>query len=187
MPAPPADTRDVALPAVGGDEDLPPVVATGGLARLHGSLGFDGSGVEGATVRLERWVGDRSAWIETTTGPGGGWSADALLGGRWVIRAWKGDRLVLPTASAVFLTEDEDREIHLAMEQIRPSGGTDEAEGDDAAAQVEGGDAGDADGNGDTDDRDTDDVAGTDPGSGAPVTEDASTEDASADDEAGRP
>jgi hypothetical protein len=117
--APRPDTRDVQLTPVTGPTPVPePLEIYGGDATLSGSFGYDGEPVAGATVQLERWVDGRMTSVELTTGPGGGWQASGIHGGRYVIRAWKGTRLVLAQASAVFIAEDEARAVHLAMTEV---------------------------------------------------------------------
>jgi hypothetical protein len=129
------DTRSVVLAPVEGPSTTEPAVEIlGGEASLSGSLVFLGEPVEGATVRLERWVGGHSAAIELTTGGGGGWLAEGIQGGRYVIRAWKGTSLTLAQASAVFLAEDEEREIHLPLVSvIVPEDDEDDDDEDDDA------------------------------------------------------
>jgi hypothetical protein len=141
------DTRGVELTPVTGPRPTTTVALAieGGAATLSGSLGYLGGPVEGATVRLERWVDGRSTAIELTTGPGGGWMAEGIEGGRYVIRAWKGTRLTLEQASAVFIAEDEVREVHLAMVELAPPPPEDDEDEDSD------------DEDGDDDDEDSDD------------------------------
>jgi hypothetical protein len=167
QPAP--DTRGVDLVVVGGATAPPdPVEITGGDAALSGSLAFAGEPVEGATVRLERRVGGRTATMELTTNASGSWRAEDIQGGRYVIRAWLGDRLALPRAAGVFLAEDEDRQVHLAMVEIAPPPPADAPDDDDAddadtdaddEADADDADAGEVDD--DADDDAADDASGT--------------------------
>jgi hypothetical protein len=128
------DTRDVALTPVTGPPPVPagpPLEIYGGAATLSGSLGYDGEPVADATVHLERWVDGNVTAVELTTGPGGGWQASGIHGGRYVIRAWKGTRLVLAQASAVFIADDEARAVHLAMTEVVVPDDNDDDKGDD--------------------------------------------------------
>jgi hypothetical protein len=151
--APLPDTRGVELTPVTGPRPTTaglPLEVYGGEAALSGSLAYSGEPVEGATVHLERWVDGQVTAVELTTGPGGGWAAPGIHGGRYVIRAWKGTRLVLPHASAVFIAEDEERAVHLAMtEVVVPD---DDEEDDDEEDDDEDDDHEDDDESGDEDD-----------------------------------
>jgi hypothetical protein len=169
-PPPQPDTRGVELPVLTGPAPTvvgEPLEIYGGDAELSGSLGYGGEPVEGATVRLERWVDGTSTFVELTTGPGGGWLARDIHGGRYVIRAWKGSRLVLEQASAVFIADDEERAVHLAMAEVyvpEPEDDEDEDSDEDEDEDSEDEDSGDEDEDGGEDedsgeDEDTDTTA----------------------------
>jgi hypothetical protein len=74
--APPGtDFSGVSLAPVEGREPAPVVEITGGMATLGGIVTGPDGPVGGATVRLERFVGDASAKLDITTNPDGSWKA----------------------------------------------------------------------------------------------------------------
>lgn len=74
--APPgSDFSGVALAPVEGKTPSVPVQITGGPATLGGVVTGPDGPVGGATVRLERFVGDASAKLDITTNADGSWKA----------------------------------------------------------------------------------------------------------------
>lgn len=116
----PIDTREVELASVQGAPTAEVVEIQGGEAGLEGSVSRGGEPVEGATVQLQRWAGGTSTSIEVLTGPGGYWAAPEIKGGRYMVRAWKEPKFALAQAEALFLGEDEQRELHLALVEVAP-------------------------------------------------------------------
>lgn len=106
------DTRTVILqPVIGRYRPPPPpeeptLPVVGGKARLSGIVvGPDGP-VDGATVRLERFVGEQWGEHDVTTDADGEWEAFELFGGRYRVRAWLKPSLATVEPQATFLKDD---------------------------------------------------------------------------------
>lgn len=119
-PAPPPTTALpggalAALAAVEGTttSTVPPNV---GRARLSGVVTGPQGPVPGATVRLERVLGDATQALDVTTGPDGRYEAGGIGGGRYRVRAFLPPTLAQPTGQVLFLRADEDRPLDLAVE-----------------------------------------------------------------------
>ena len=123
IPMPPgyvvADTRGVpllGLPEVPG-ADQPPLEVLGGDASIAGRVLLpDGKAVEGAVVRLERFVGERGGYIDVVTDEDGIYQADDLYGGHYRVRAWQEPNLATVAPQTTFLDSDGALEIDLAVE-----------------------------------------------------------------------
>jgi hypothetical protein len=76
-----------------GRPRIPPVEVFGGKASLRGTVAGPDGPVPDATVRLERFVGDRSGTAQVTTDEAGRWTAPDVHGGRYRIRAWWGGNI----------------------------------------------------------------------------------------------
>ena len=115
------DTRGVRLSSVVGRprSGPPPLPVYGGRASLGGVVvGPDGP-VEGATVRIERWVGDRSGSVQVATGGGGRFGARGLLGGRYRVRAWLPPSLTATRSEVTFLAADgSDTDLRVTLERF---------------------------------------------------------------------
>lgn len=131
------------------------VATTGGAAVIAGRVD-DGSGrpLPGATVRLTRWVGDRSGSLTVTTGEDGGFTADGLLGGLWSATAWRPPDFLRSPAATAFLAADARQTFSLrtptaeaprlalavlgpAADQPRPDDAPDAVAGPSSAFDVE--------------------------------------------------
>jgi hypothetical protein len=102
------DTRGVRLSAVvarprGG---VPPLPVYGGQASIGGVVEGPDGPVAGATVKIERWVGERSGSVNVTAGDGGRFSARGLLGGRYRVRAWLEPNLTATQSEVLFLAAE---------------------------------------------------------------------------------
>ena len=119
------DTRNVALPPVVGkpqgepDRSVPRLAVRGGGASLRGTVfGPDGP-VEGAVVRIERFVGDDFGREDVSTNGEGRWEASGLLGGRYKVRAWARPDLATIEPQAAFLAnEDGAATLDMAVERF---------------------------------------------------------------------
>jgi hypothetical protein len=107
------DTRTVMLPPVEGrpkeevDHSKPLLPVRGGEATLRGTVfGPDGP-LEGATVRLERFVGDDFGREDIATNGDGRWEAKGLIGGRYKVRAWARPDLATVEPQAAFVANKE--------------------------------------------------------------------------------
>lgn len=92
------------------------VALTPGEARLQGVVIARDGLVPGATVLIERLVGDGVASATVTTGSDGKWSAVGILGGRYRVRAWRAPDLALTTPLSFFLENKESRDTDLRLE-----------------------------------------------------------------------
>jgi hypothetical protein len=137
------DTRAVVIPAVPSrpqpeiDRSVPRLPVRGGSASLEGTVfGPDGP-VEGAVVRIERFVGDDFGREDITTNREGRWSVDGLLGGRYRVRAWARPDLATVEPQATFLADEdgsatldipverhEGEQLQGALEVAEPAVGT---------------------------------------------------------------
>lgn len=122
MPVPvgfvPADTRNVVLPvARSSGVGEPPLPVRGGQAQLSGTVfGPDGP-VEGATVRIERFIGFRSGRVDITTGRGGRFVIGDLLGGKFRVRAWSRPDLATVEPQTIYLTAEGNGTLDLTAER----------------------------------------------------------------------
>jgi hypothetical protein len=81
------DTRGVVIPPVLGkrkevDHTEPVLPVVGGTSRIRGLVTGPDGPVEGATVRLERFVGEDFGRLDVTTNKDGIYEAQGIFGGR---------------------------------------------------------------------------------------------------------
>lgn len=109
------DTRGVVLaPLPGGDGPQAPVKVYGGDAVLTGEVRGPG-GSAGAVVRIERFVGVRSAVEEVTVADDGTWRARRLLGGRYRVRAYRSPDLAMLSSAVFFLPDGDEHRLDLEL------------------------------------------------------------------------
>lgn len=119
------DTRAVVLPPVLGrsqgeiDRSQPRLPVRGGGASLRGTVvGPDGP-VDGAIVRIERFVGDDFGREDVATDPDGTWEASDLLGGRYRVRAWARPALATVEPQAAFVSnKDGSATLDMTVERF---------------------------------------------------------------------
>ncbi len=128
LPAPPTtgpttsstarpDLSGVALAGVPGATTTTVPVGPG-EATLQGIVtGPDGL-VPGATVLVERLVGDGVGGVAVAAGPDGRWTAPQILGGRYRVRAWRAPDLALTTPASFFLESKETRDVEVRVERF---------------------------------------------------------------------
>ena len=114
----PADTRGVALPVAKSNPVAPPPLPVrGGEAQLSGTVfGPDGP-VEGAVVRIERFIGFRTGHVDITTGKGGRYVVDDLLGGKLRVRAWSRPDLATVEPQTIYLIAQGNGALDLTVER----------------------------------------------------------------------
>ena len=112
------DHSTVPLSPVEGTTTTAPVTVGPGPATLAGRVDGPEGPVEGATVRLERLVGDAVATLEVLSGPDGTWRAAEVLGGRYRVRAWRRPDLASTEAQVVFVAAAAPAEIVLRVERF---------------------------------------------------------------------
>ena len=108
------DLSKVALPGATG-RTTTTIAVTGGAATLDGSVAAPEGLVPGATVRLERLVGDAVAFVDVPSNPDGTWSAPNIRGGRYRIRAWRAPDLAMTKPQIIFLEAKETRSLTLKV------------------------------------------------------------------------
>lgn len=84
-----------------------------GRSVLNGVVGAPGGVVPGATVRVERLVGDGAAVEQVATGPDGRWAVQGVLGGRYRVRAWRSPDLAMTKPEVFFLNDGDTKEMQL--------------------------------------------------------------------------
>lgn len=86
-----------------------------GAALIKGRVvGPDGP-VDGATVHLERLVGDSVARADVQSLPDGTFTAPNVLGGRWRVRAWKVADLALTTPVVFYMAANDQKDLNLVL------------------------------------------------------------------------
>lgn len=111
------DHSQVELPTVAGETLAVPLVETG-RSTIHGSVDVPEGRLPGASVRLERLVGDRVQQIDVATGEDGTFSVDALPGGRYRVRAWLAPTYTVAEPAVFFLADGAEQELHLRAEEV---------------------------------------------------------------------
>jgi hypothetical protein len=121
----PIDTRGVTLQPVPNDlppeeENTEPIPVTdpSGKATLKGVVTYDGKGVGGARVVVERFVGNRRGTIELTANDSGAFSVTNALGGRYRIRAWETPNLTAYPSTTVFLPAEAEIDIPVPLSRF---------------------------------------------------------------------
>jgi hypothetical protein len=113
------DTRGARLlPVTGRPRAQPPVPVFGGTGSLRGAVQGPDGPVPGATVRLERFVGDRSGTAQVTAGTDGRWTANRVHGGRYRVRAWLPPELTATQAEVLFLGAGASAEVVVQLERF---------------------------------------------------------------------
>lgn len=94
-----------------------------GPARLAGTVaGPDGGAVAGATVLVERLVGDAVAKVAVQTGVGGQWAVESVNGGRYRIRAWRPPDLAALVPTLVFVVASQPKAVNLVVNRYGAGG-----------------------------------------------------------------
>lgn len=113
----PVDFSKIGLPKVGGVTTSTIVIGPGPMT-LEGTVAGPEGPVEGATIRLERLVGNGTASVDLTSGPDGRWTAPNILGGRFRVRAWSAPTLAQVKPEIIFLSGSEPRRLALKLEDF---------------------------------------------------------------------
>jgi hypothetical protein len=101
-------------------ETVPPgvtttVVLVPGAASLSGVVTGPTGPVPGATVLLERLVGDAVGSRTVPSQPDGTWKVTGILGGRYRIRAWHAPDLSMTTPAVVLLGAKDTQNVPLTL------------------------------------------------------------------------
>ena len=92
-------------------------LAETGRARLTGVVTGPDGPVSGATVRVERLVGDAVQVLEARTREDGAWALERIPGGRMRVRAYAPPSLTMLEPEIFFLTEAEPRDLRLTVRE----------------------------------------------------------------------
>jgi len=94
---------------------------TPGKASMSGTVVAPEGAVPGATVHVERLVGDTILALDVATNPDGTWRLDTIKGGRYRLRAWRVPDLALVTPQIFFLNGDE-KKVNVTLQVNRYTG-----------------------------------------------------------------
>src|SRR4051812_2205292 len=114
------DLSGVKLSGVAGKTTTTTLSLGPGGATLKGKVaGPEGAAVGGATIHVERLVGDATAMQDFSSNADGTFSIPTLLGGRYRVRAYVPDpyNLAQPGDNVFFLANNETKPLDLQMPQ----------------------------------------------------------------------
>ncbi len=114
---PPPDHSREALPSASGRTTTTAVVIGPGQANLQGTVIGPGGPVPGATVRVERFVGDTSVGTDVSS-PDGAWTLPGVIGGNYRIRAWRAPDLAQLEPARLFLGARDSTPVELKVERF---------------------------------------------------------------------
>jgi hypothetical protein len=109
------DYSGVSLEGVDGTTSTSSIEMQPGGARITGRVAGPRGSAAGATVVLERLVGDQSASLRVTANDAGIYSANDLLGGRYRVRAFRAPDATTTSAQVFFLGATENRTLDLRV------------------------------------------------------------------------
>jgi hypothetical protein len=101
---------------VSGRTTIPGVVIGPGHSTLSGTVDGSAGPVGGATVEVERFVGDASSTARVNAGRDGRWSLPNILGGRYRVRAWRVPDQTMAAPTIFFLGGAENRTLNLSVQ-----------------------------------------------------------------------
>ena len=97
------------------------VVLGPGRATISGTVNGPDGPVDGATVRIERVVGQKTASTELRSA-GGAFTLPLVLGGAYRVRAWRAPDLAQAGTDVFFLAADEDKRLEINLLRYGPRG-----------------------------------------------------------------
>lgn len=122
VPLTPTSTRPdlsgVALPGVEGTTTSTRVENVGDVSFTGVVTAPNGAAVPEATVRAEWFRVDPPEVIEAITDEEGRFEITGVAPGRWRIRAWRTPDFATGSVEAVFVGEDEERDLELGVESV---------------------------------------------------------------------
>lgn len=107
--------EDLDLRKVSGTTAIPGAEIRGGNATIRGKVSVGGALVEGATVRIDRFVGDKTATLDVTSNAEGHYSFSGIEGGRYRVRAFRRPDATMGKPEVIFLSKGESRSLDLNM------------------------------------------------------------------------
>lgn len=114
VPPPTVVTPETTIPGTPRASTTIPAALGPGQARLFGTVMGPGGPVDGAVVRVERFVGQSRASTDVRT-QGGTWTLDAVLGGAYRVQAFRPPDLAQGQAQSFFLGASESKEVALSL------------------------------------------------------------------------
>lgn len=110
----PATTSSSALPKPRTVTTLSAEIGPGSAQLVGAVVGPEGP-VPGATVRVERFLGDSVTRATVLTDASGQWLLGEINGGRYRVRAWRPPDLTALEATVFFLTATETKNVGLSV------------------------------------------------------------------------
>ncbi|MEO7442047.1 MAG: carboxypeptidase-like regulatory domain-containing protein, partial [Acidimicrobiales bacterium] len=114
----PAPLGDVELPSVRGRTTTTVVVVGPGEANLQGTAIGPAGPVPGASIRVERLVGDTVVTADVTSTADGTWSLPGIAGGRYRARAWRPPDLAQLEPAQFFVGARETFPVELKLDRF---------------------------------------------------------------------
>jgi Carboxypeptidase regulatory-like domain len=111
---PPGLASRTEAPVAGVTTTTAPAVGPG-PASVNGTVTGPSGPVAGATVEVDRFVGDTYASARTTTAADGSWVIRNLLGGDYRIRAWQAPTLDMDSPATIFLVANQPQSVNLQV------------------------------------------------------------------------
>jgi hypothetical protein len=112
----PPDYSGVPLAGVHGQTTTTIGLAPG-RAHLGGTVTGPDGPVPGATVRVQRLVGDSLVTTDVVSRANGTWRLDQIKGGRYRVRSWRTPDLTQGPPQVFFLEGSEDKAVNLVVER----------------------------------------------------------------------
>lgn len=109
------DYSGVPLAGVPGETTVVAPPLAPGSSRINGTVRGPDGPVGGATVRIERFVGDVHSHADIITRPDGTFETDPILGGRYRVRAWRAPDLSLDKPVVFYLEHAKTQPVDLAL------------------------------------------------------------------------
>jgi hypothetical protein len=89
-----------------------------GFATLSGIALGPGGPVGGATVHIDRLVGDAVGSVNVAAQPDGTWNLPGILGGRYRVRAWRSPDMDMTAPEIFFLGGTDNKSLTLQLQQF---------------------------------------------------------------------
>ncbi|HVA43026.1 MAG TPA: carboxypeptidase-like regulatory domain-containing protein [Acidimicrobiales bacterium] len=107
------------LQSVAGVTTSTSVVLGPGTSGLNGVVTGPSGPVGGAVVEVDRVTqpGVSPATDRITTAADGSWSLTGILGGAYILRAWRAPDLAITESVSIFLSQGETRPVQMQMQQ----------------------------------------------------------------------